>query len=83
MQGGDTPLKGGHTYRLWCSAMKWILVLILFNQGLHYAQTEPTMYADYDECRVAAEKLKDTLMVTRPNASANVMTFCVALPREI
>tara|TARA_B100001093_G_scaffold198384_1_gene190659 strand:- start:6303 stop:6494 length:192 start_codon:yes stop_codon:yes gene_type:complete len=63
--------------------MKWILVLILFNQGLHYAQTEPKMYADYDECREAAEQLRDTLMNTRPNASANAMTFCVALPREI
>ena len=63
--------------------MKWILVLILFNQGLHYAQTEPEMYADYDEGREAAEQLRDTLMNTRPNASANVMTFCVALPREI
>jgi len=63
--------------------MKWILVLIMFNHGMHYAQTKPEMYSDYDECRAVAEQLKDTLMVTRPNASANVMTFCVALPREI
>ena len=55
----------------------------MFNQGLHYAQTEPEMYSDYDECREVAEQVKDRLMNTRPHASANVMTFCLALPREI
>ena len=62
--------------------MKWILVLIMFNNGLHYAQTEPFMYADYDECREVADQVKSRLMDTRPVASANVMTFCMALPRD-
>lgn len=62
--------------------MNWILVLIMFNQGLHYAQTEPFMYSDYDECREVADQLKNRLMATRPAASVNIMTFCVMLPKD-
>ena len=63
--------------------MAWVLVFIMFNHGLHYAQTSPYMYEKYDDCREAATELKKTLLNTRPNDSANVVTFCVNLPKEI
>ena len=38
--------------------MKWIIVLIFFNDGLHYAQTQPYFYKNYDVCEAAASEVK-------------------------
>jgi len=55
----------------------------MFNDGLHYAQSQPIMYDHYDTCKVASVEVKKVLMETRPDVEAHVMTFCVALPRPI
>lgn len=63
--------------------MKWILIFIMFNNGLHYAQSQPMMYDSYDECKDAAATLKQILTNTRPNDSAYAMTFCTSLPSNV
>jgi len=62
--------------------MKWILVLIFFNDGLHYAQTQPYLYKNYDVCQVAADEVKEVYVKNMPHKDAQVMAFCVALPRR-
>jgi hypothetical protein len=55
----------------------------MFNNGLHYAQSQPMMYDSYDECKDAAATLKQILTSTRPNDSAYAMTFCTSLPSNV
>lgn len=61
--------------------MKWILIFIMFNNGVHYAQSQPIMYDNYDKCKASAEEVKQRLEGTKPNESAYAMSFCVALPK--
>ena len=63
--------------------MKWILIIIMFNDGLHYAQSQPSMYDDYNTCKVASVEVKKVLMETRPTLDAHVMTFCASLPKPV
>jgi len=63
--------------------MKWILIFIMFNNGLHYAQSQPIMYDNYDQCRASAEEVKKLLTNTRPSDDAYAMAFCVALPSNV
>lgn len=62
--------------------MKWILIFIMFNNGMHYAQSQPIMYNDYDTCRAAAAEVKKLLTDTKPAAGAYAISFCVALPTK-
>jgi len=62
--------------------LKWILIFVLFNEGVHYAQSQPQMYSNYDACKEASVEVKKNLEGTKPNESAYVMSFCVALPRN-
>ena len=61
--------------------MKWILIFILFNNGMHYAQSQPIMYNDYDTCKASAAEVKKFLTDTKPTEGAYAMSFCVALPK--
>ena len=63
--------------------MKWILIFIMFNNGLHYAQSQPQMYHDYDECQKAAADVKRRLDSTSPNDKAYALSFCVSLPNNV
>jgi hypothetical protein len=63
--------------------MKWILIFIMFNNGLHYAQSQPIMYDNYDQCKASAAEVKKLLTNTRPSDDAYAMTFCVALPSNV
>jgi hypothetical protein len=60
--------------------MKWILIFIMFNNGMHYAQSQPIMYDNYDACKESAEEVKRLLTSTKPSEGAYAMSFCVALP---
>ena len=55
----------------------------MFNDGLHYAQSQPIMYDDYNTCKVASVEVKKVLMETRPTLDAHVMTFCASLPKPV
>lgn len=63
--------------------MKWIIVLIFFNDGLHYAQTQPYFYKNYDVCEAAASEVKKVYSKNMPHEDAQVMAFCASLPRRL
>jgi hypothetical protein len=52
----------------------------MFNNGMHYAQSQPIMYDSYDACKESAEEVKRLLTSTKPSEGAYAMSFCVALP---
>jgi len=60
--------------------MKWILIFVMFNNGVHYSQSLPLLYDNYDTCKIAAEDVKQRLEGTKPNDAAYALSFCVALP---
>ncbi len=62
--------------------MKWILVFVMFNSGLHYAQSQPDMYSNYADCNKQAVQVKKQLLSTRPNDDAYAIAFCVSLPTD-
>ena len=55
----------------------------MFNNGLHYAQSQPIMYDTYDKCQESAVAVKKLLTDTRPTDDAYAITFCVALPTNV
>ncbi len=63
--------------------MKWILIFIMFNNGMHHVQSQPIMYDEYDKCRMAAAKIRNLLNDTKPNETSYSLAFCVSVPENV
>lgn len=63
--------------------MTWVLVFIMFNNGIHYAQSQPVLYTNKDVCEIAAKEVSDYLNSTKPIETAYAKSYCLALPTDV
>lgn len=61
----------------------YILVAILYLNGMYKIDTQPYLYNSYADCNASLVILKDRLMATKPSPDAKALVFCAEIPKEV
>jgi len=61
----------------------WVLVVILFADGVNSVMISEYLYKSKTECENNASKLYYSYMTTRPDQSYNVISYCSEVPKGV
>ena len=61
----------------------WVLVVVLLNGGASYVFVDNVVYKSYKDCNSDAQHYYEFYMATRPDPSAEVISFCADIPKGV